>query len=41
MQLMDDAILTRLEAKEITAETAYLEATQKQRFERFVKKKGA
>lgn len=35
MQLMDDAIWQRLQAGEIGGETAYLFASQKQRFERF------
>ncbi|MBI4582662.1 MAG: PilT/PilU family type 4a pilus ATPase [Planctomycetes bacterium] len=38
MQLMDDALLQRYKDRLITAETAYLHATQKQRFEGLLKK---
>ncbi len=37
MQLMDDAIMDRLKAGEISGETAYLFASNKPRFERFAK----
>ena len=36
MQLMDDSIMERLKAKQITGETAHLFASNKQRFERYV-----
>ena len=40
MQLMDDSIMTRLQAGEIEPDVAYLHAQQKHRFERFMKKTG-
>jgi twitching motility protein PilT len=38
MQLMDDSIMLRLKAREISPETAYLYAFQKQKFESYLKR---